>query len=308
MADEATQTAVTNFAEYEAAGGKLPAPAPEKTVEVAEPVEAVEKPEAESAAEPETAEEAQPKPGTAQPPKKKLSLSDEHAKLLREVTELRRERRELQAPAAAVAETKAEPAKPATTKPDRGPRPRISTWAGDLPSYEEAAEKWDQQERADIKAEAVQEYEKREAERQAKAAQERINETYGQKVTEHVKAHPEYTEEIGQTPMSELMANMVLHHGPALGQRLIDNKEEAKRITQLPRDIQIFEMGKLYAQSAQNGNGTQLEPEAEAPQPVKVPAKLSATGGSTSVMARPDHGAKNFAQFEELERRLAKRK
>lgn len=303
--EEPSSGAITTFKEYEAAGGKVPAPAPEKAAEPVEPVETVEKPEAE--AEPETTEEAQPKPGTAQPPKKKLSLSDEHAKLLREVTELRKQRRELQAPAtpaATPAATQAETAKPAATDDKAPARPKLSTFQGTLEEYEKAVDQYEEEQRKWLD----RAFERKQAEQQAKAEQQKITESYSAKLAEHVKEHPEYDDEIGQTPMSELMANMVLHHGPALGQRLIDNKEEAKRITQLPRDIQIFEMGKLYAQSAQNGNGTQLEPEAEAPQPVKVPAKLSATGGSTSVMARPDHGAKNFAQFEELERRLAKRK
>jgi outer membrane biosynthesis protein TonB len=92
MADETTPqppAEITNFAQFEAAGGKYNAPPePAKPAAPAEPVEAVEaNPEADTAEQPE-ADKTEKKP-----PKPKPSLSEEHAKLLKEVTELRRQRR-----------------------------------------------------------------------------------------------------------------------------------------------------------------------------------------------------------------------
>lgn len=98
-----------------------------------------------------------------------------------------------------------------------------------------------------------------------------------------------------------------LRTGPELTQALIDDPEATKRILALQPADQLFEIGKLAARLSSNGNGHAAE-SAETPPPVKVPARLNATGSSASVTAKPDHGAKSFAQWEEIERRLAKRK
>jgi hypothetical protein len=309
MADE-NATAVTSFAEFEAAGGKFNAP-PEpakpaaEPAEKAEPVEAAE--ESPAAAETESAEE---KPAAAAPEKKpagksKLSLADEHAKLLKEVTDLRRQRRELQAPAGRSEAPSAEAA-PSTAADEKPPvRPKLSTFSGTLEQYEAEVEKYEQEQRAWIE----KQWERKQSEQQAKATQQKIAEAYGQKLAEHLKEHPEYDAEIAQTPMSALMVDIVLHEGPALGQALIEDKEQARRIQALPRDIQIFEMGRLAAQlnGAANGRQAPAEPANEAPAPVKVPARLNASGsGSATTLARPDRGAKSFAEWEPREMQIAR--
>lgn len=322
MADESSSAAPTNFAEFEAGGGTYkPAPVSEAAKPAAAAEEPSEAPGAESVAEPETAEkpiqENKPvkKPPAPAGTKPKLSLSDEHAKLLKEVTELRAQRRELQQPPTtsqpapqAGAAAKPEPA--AEEKPPA--RPKLSTFAGTLDEYEAAVDKYEEEQRKW----QDRQYEKRESDRQAKAEREKIAASYGAKVAEHVKEHPEYDEEIAQTPLSPLMAEIVFHNGPELGQKLIENKDEARRISALQRDVQIFEMGKLAA--AQNGNGhhstipesateTDEAEEESAPKPVKIPAKLGASGGSSQVN-KPGHGAKNFAEFEAIEQRLRAKK
>lgn len=319
MADESSASAApTTFAEFEAGGGKYNAPASEP----AEPVAAEEHSEApaESVAEPESAEKpiqerpAKKPPASAGP---KLTLSEERAKLLREVTELRAQRRELQqqqpipasqpAPqAGAAVATKPEPAA-AEEKPPV--RPKLSTFAGTLEEYEAAVDEYEDKQRKWLE----QAHERRDGERQAKAERDKLAAEYGKKLADHLKAHPEYDDEVAKTPMSPLMVDIVFSYGPALGQQLIDNKEEARRISSLPRDVQIFEMGKLAA--GMNGHtaipesATETE-EAEEPasKPVKIPAKLGATGGASSALSKPDHGAKSFAQWEEMEKRLAKKR
>jgi hypothetical protein len=305
MADETTPpqppAEITNFAQFEAAGGKYNAPAePAKPAAPAEPVEAVEaNPEADTAEQPE-ADKTEKKP-----PKPKPSLSEEHAKLLKEVTELRRQRRELQAPAGRPTSDQpleTQPPQGAAQPDDKPVRPKLSTFQGTLEEYEAEVEKYEEKQRAYIE----RQWERKQSEQQAKATQQKVTEVYGQKLAEHLKEHPEYDAEIAQTPMSPLMVDIVLHEGPALGQALIEDKDEARRIQVLPRDIQIFEMGKLAAHL--RSNGALPEASLQTPQPVKVPARLNATGSSVSAAAKPDHGAKSFAQWEEVERRLAKRK
>lgn len=317
MADAATPSAApTTFAEFEAAGGKYNAPPePEKP---AEPVEAVEestseaqppKGEAETAAEPETAETKPQEKPEKKPPqpqaKPKLTLADEHARLLKEVTELRRERRELQQQPQPTPSPPAPQAGPAAAEDKPPLRPKLSTFQGSLEEYEKAVDAYEE----DLRKWQDRQYEKREAASRAKAEQERIQQSYGAKLAEHLKAHPDYDAEIGQTPMSALMVDIVFHEGPELGQALIADKDNARRISQLPRDIQIFEMGRLAA-TLGNGNGTaQAVPEVEtpAPEPVKVPAKVGASS-SSKILNQPGHGAKNFQEFEAIEARLRAQK
>jgi hypothetical protein len=279
MAEE-SQATISNFAEFEAAGGKLNAAA-EPAEKAAEPVEAA----AEATEAPAETEEKPAAAPEQKPAKRKLSLSDEHARLLKEVTELRRERRELQQP------PQPSPPIPAAAPDDKPPvRPKLSTFQGSLEEYEKEIDAYDEK----MRQYQAQQYEKREVANRAKAEQERITQAYGAQLADHLKAHPDYDAEIAQTPMSPLMVDIVLHEGPQLGQALIDNKEEAQRISNLPRDYQIFEMGRLSARA--NGHAAAVEAEAEAEaeerRPVKVPAKLNATGGS--MKAAP----KNFAQWE----------
>jgi hypothetical protein len=320
MADDAS-SAVTTFAQYESAvkDGKFnasPAPAPEPASDAATTEET---PTSESAAESETVEDqsVQTEKAEAAPalPKKppakatqKLSLSDEHARLLREVVELRKERRELQQPQTTrpPAPEAGTAAMPPPVDDDKPPvRPKLSTFPGSLEEYEKAVEKYDDDSRAFLE----RQWQRKQDAQQVQADQQRITRAYGDKLAEHLKTYPDYDAEIAQTPMTALMVDIVLHTGPELGQILIDDKDEAKRIQALPRDVQIFEMGKLAART--NGNGASAasavsEPESTA-QPVKVPAKVGASGGSAAVLNRPDHGAKNFAEFEAIERRLAKK-
>jgi hypothetical protein len=309
MAEETNNStaAVTNFAEFEAAGGRYnPSPEPAQKTETTEPAP-------EQRTEGATAEEqpAAEKPAAAKADKPKLSLKDEHAKLLREVTDLRRERRELQqAPANGNESPSKEPPSAQKTDPaaDKPPaRPRLSTFAGSLEEYEEAVEKYERDKQEYLE----RQWERKQVEEKARGEQQRIAEAYGAKLAEHLKQHPEYDAEIAETPLSSLMVDIVLHEGPALGQALIDDKEEARRIQSLPRDVQIFEMGKIAARLPMNGNGkaaaAEEEPEAQQ-QPVKVPAKLTAAGSTASAIAKPGHGAKSFAEFEQIERRLAEGK
>lgn len=73
----------------------------------------------------------------------------------------------------------------------------------------------------------------------------KLHDNYGAKLTEHLKVHPEYDTEIAQTPMTQLMANVVMEIGPELGQALIDDKQEARRICTLTSAGQIFALGRL---------------------------------------------------------------
>jgi hypothetical protein len=305
MADQ-SGSAPANFAEYEAAGYPAFNAAPEPAKEPAEQPEQEQEPS--EGDEPETVAEPEPakKPPATETKPRKRTLAEEHARLLKDVTELRRQRRELQTESKPPADTSALPAK--QDKPAPSPRPRLSTWSGTLEELETAQEKWDKQDRDELKAQWTQEYEEREQKRQAEEQQKQISVSYGEKLSEHLKEHPEYDTEIGQTPMSPLMVEIVLHYGPQLGQSLIEDRNEAERISRLPRDVQIFEMGKLAASSNGKAAKAEPEPEEEEPEPpVKVPARLGGTGNS-SVMSRPDRGAKNFAQWEAIEGRLADKK
>jgi|SRR5215469_335740 len=294
MAESSTPT-ITNFAEFEAAGGRLPPEGQAKTVEPATPAE-------EAPAEPAEAEPTEPT--EEKPPEKKakakpkLTLSEEHARLLKEVTELRRERRELQQPPAHTPQPPA--ATPAAADGAAPIRPKLSTFPGTLEEYEAEVEKYETKQRAWIE----QQWERKQQEQQSKAEQQRVAKEYGQKLQEHLKAHPDYDQEIGQTPLSPLMVDLVLQEGPALGQALIDNKEEAQRIANLAPGYQILEMGKLIGRLNGHGKAQQAEPEAEPepePERVKVPAQLRATGGSTPYSAsKPGFGARNFAEYEKL--------
>lgn len=306
MAEETTTTAPTNFAEFEAAGGKYnppaePAPAAEETA-----VETHEEASAESDAE--TAKPAESANGAEKKAKPKPSLKDEHDRLLREVTALRKERRDLQqaAPAQTVQPAAQPAATPATPTPigDKPPqRPRLSTFPGTLEEYEKAVDKYEDDTRVW---------------QTAQAERERIKTAYGAKLADHLKAHPEYDAEIAQTPMSPLMVDIILNEGPSLGQALINDKSRAQRIQGLPRDVQIFEMGKLSAEIGITSNGHGARAAAplvdddseseETKEPVKIPARLNATGATQSAIGKPDHGAKNFGQWEEIEKRLANAK
>ena len=332
MADDSSP-AVTSFAQYESAvkeGRFNPTPSAAPT-EKAELTTAApdETSASESATESETVDTqpvqsekgkagtAPAPPALARKPAQKLSLTDEHARLLREVVDLRKERRELQqqpipssppAPQAGpVAATTPAPAGEADKPPAR---PRLSTFQGTLEEYEKAVETYEDDNRKFLE----RQWQRKQADVEAQAEAKKRTQAYGDALAEHLKAHPEYDEEIAQTPLSPLMVDIVLHVGPTLGQALIDDKAEAKRIQALPRDVQIFEMGKLSARL--NGDGASAlpavsneepEPAAVTPQPVKIPAKVGASGGSAAVLNRPDHGAKNFAEFEAIERRLAKK-
>ena len=306
MADEtaAPSQPITNFAEFEAAGGKFNPPAePAKPEKPAEPAE--EPKEAEP--EPETAEQPEAEPAEKKPAKQKLSLSEERAKLLAEVTELRRQRRELQQPPAS------QPAPPATqnaaTPAPRPERPDLATWTGTFADWQAADTKWMREEMRAERADWFKEVEEREAKQRAEVEQKRITQAYHEKLAAHVKEHPDYEE--GLARMAELPPHIqqaCLRTGPELTQALIDDPEATKRILALQPADQLFEIGKLAARISGNGNGHAAEATAETPQPVKVPARLNATGSSASVTAKPDHGAKSFAQWEEIERRLAKRK
>ena len=313
MPDEATPSAVTNFAEFEAAGGKLPA----EPAKAAEPKEAAEPAEtaAETAAETETAEE---QPEAEKPaPKKKLSLAEETALKVKRLTDMRREERELQQRIAALKtqqpSEQASPAsapQPAAAAP-RAERPDLGTWPGSFESWQAADTKWLRDEMQAQKAEWWKDLEQHNAEQQGKLEQQRIAQAYGEKLAVHVKEHPEYDEglqRLGELPPH--IARACLRTGPELTQALIDDPEATRRILALEPADQLVEIGKLAARVAGNGNGhaATTEATAETQQPVKVPARLNATGSSASVTAKPDHGAKSFAQWEEIERRLARRK
>jgi hypothetical protein len=316
---EASSAPITNFAQFEAAGGKYnapAAPAAEKNDagETTPPSEA----QAGSAAEAETADTQSvqtEKAGAAaeaakKPPQRtgKPSLSDEHARLLREVTELRRERRELQQPPTTRPPApEAGTAAASTAAEDKPPvRPKLSTFPGTLDEYEAEVEKYDELNRKYLE----QQYVRKQAAEQAQAAQQRIVTTYGEKLADHLQQHPDYDAEIAATPMSTLMVDIVLHEGPGLGQMLIDDKTESRRIESLPRDVQIFEMGKLAARL--NGNGSAAVSDDEltdtTPAPVKIPQKVGGGSGTTKALNRPDHGAKSFAEFEAITKRLAKKR
>jgi hypothetical protein len=306
MADEeVTETAApTSFKEFEAAGGKYNPPAEPAKPAPAEPVEEAKaaEPEAEPAEQPET------EPAEKKPAKQKLSLTEERAKLLAEVTELRRQRRELQQPPAT-----SQPVPPANqnapTPAARPERPDLATWTGTFADWQAADTKWMREEMRAERADWFKEVEEREAKQRAEIEQKRIAQTYHEKLAAHVKEHPDYEEGLGR--MAELPPHIqqaCLRTGPELTQALIDDPEATRRILALQPADQLFEIGKLAARLSSNGNGHAAEPTAETPQPVKVPARLNATGSSASVTAKPDHGAKSFAQWEEIERRLAKRK
>lgn len=304
MAEEVTETAApTSFKEFEAAGGKYNPPAePAKPAAAAEPTEEAKaaEPEAETAEQPET-EHAEKKP-----PKQKLSLSEEHAKLLKEVTELRRQRRDLQQAPAASQPTPPVAQAASAARPER---PDLNTYPGTFAEWQAADTKWVREEIAASKADWFKEVQEREAKQQAEIEQKRITTAYHEKLAAHVKEHPDYEE--GLQRMGDLPSHIqqaCLRSGPELTQALIDDPEATRRILALQPADQLFEIGKLAARLSSNGNGHAPEATAETPQPVKVPARLNATGSSASVTAKPDHGAKTFQQWEEIERRLAKRK
>jgi hypothetical protein len=312
MPETETPSAPSTFAEFEAGGGKYKgASAPVETkTPPAEPEPAPdETPEPEPAPEPTEGEPPEEQPATAKA-KPKLSLADERAKLLREVTELRKQRRELQQPpAAAAAPPTAGTAKQEAAPDDRPPElPSLFSFTGTGPEFDaETAKKQAERDAWFLKRFDIL-LDKREAVRQAQAEQERIKADYGAKVREHVQAHPEYDAEIGATPITELMADFVMREGPALGQALLEDKENARRIASLPPPLQVFEMGKLASAISPNGGGKAAEAEAPAAAPVKVPAKVGASGGASSVLNQPGHGAKNYAEFEAIEQRLKKKK
>lgn len=321
------------FAQYEAAqrsnATTKSAPVAAAAEESSDETTKSEALDAESAAEPETADDkpiqTTEKAGAAAADKKpvakasKPSLSDEHARLLREVTDLRRQRRELQqqpipsqpAPQAGTAAAAANVQSIDEEKPPS--RPKLSTFQGTLEEYEKAVEKYDEDSRLFLE----RQFERKKAQQLAQEQQQKVAQTYSERLSEHLKAHPDYDEEIAQTPMSELMVNIVLHEGPALGQLLIENKAEAKRIQALPRDVQIFEMGKIAARAnGSNGDNSAVtapavsddESTPTAPQPAKIPAKLGASGGTSSKLDQPGHGAKTYAEFEAIEKRLKNRR
>jgi hypothetical protein len=320
MAEDASQP--TNFAQYEAAqrfnAAKQSAPAP-AVVEESSDETTKSEPEGKTAAEPETADDkpipTSEKAGAAAAADKrpakasKPSLSDEHARLLREVTDLRKQRRELQQqPITSQPAPQAGTAAPASDEEKPPARPKLSTFQGTLDEYEKAVEKYDEDSRLFLD----RQFERKKAQQQAQEQQQKIAQTYGERLGEHLKAHPDYDEEIAHTPMSALMVDIVLHQGPELGQALIEDKSEARRIQALPRDVQIFEMGKLSARLNGNGAAAAATPAVSEdeestpapPQPAKIPAKLGASGGSTSQINQPGHGAKTYAEFEAIEKRL----
>ena len=284
---EVAPSPVTNFAQYEAQSKAGTMPAEPKA------------PEAPAPAEPEPQEEPAPEPelepaAAAAIPKKPL---------LREVTEMRRERRELQQPAAP---SKQEPAAPPAAAEEKAPeRPKLSTFQGSLEDYEKAVEEYEGKQRAFL----LKEWDRKQVADQAKAAQQKVMQEYGTKLAEHLKAHPEYDAEVAQTTMSPLMVEIVIHHGPDLGQALIDNKEDAKRISALPRDVQIFEMGKLAARFS-NGHAPAAQQEEEPePEPVKVPSKIGPATVTASSIAlnKPGYGAKTFAEYEAISKQVNQR-
>lgn len=302
----------TNFAEFEAAGGQVPAPSsrPAKAAE-ASPDEA-----SESAAATDTADSpsSSAPAAAAEPPK--------GGRFQQRISELTADKKSLQA---RIAELEAAQAKPAAATPSSGsgaapakpaaaaapaapgptPKPKLEDY-DTIEAFTEAVLDWRLAEKDRTEAEAK-------ATKQAEEHGKQTREAYGQKLADHLKAHPEYDAEIAKTPCSPLMVQMVLHYGPELGQALIDDKTEAARIAALPRDLTIFEMGKLAARSAKSAQAAAAdagaesdEDETEISQPVKVPARLSASGGGGAV-TKPEQ-AKNFAQFEAIQERLKNKK
>jgi hypothetical protein len=296
--------APTNFAEFEAGGGKYSAPA---AVETAKPETQTEETSgaAADAAETETAAEpvqktTQEKPAEPQKGAEKRTLTSERDKLLAEVTDLRKQRRELQDTTRTAPEAQpAKQAEPAKVEDKAPARPKLTDFDGNdaLDKYEAALAKYDD----DRDAWRERRAEAKVAESRAKEQQDKLTRDYAAQVEEHIKEHPEYDEEIGKTPLSDLMVSVILHHGPALGQVFIDNKAEAARISKLPRDTQIFEMGRALGSMKAPAAAEPDTPESqETTEPVKVPAKLGATGGGSPAGKNP----KNFAEYEAAQSRL----
>src|SRR5690242_20466823 len=201
MSSAVITPAPTNFAEFEAAGGKMPpAPAPEPVEKQQEPKESSGAAEtaAETEAVPEPAQQiTQEKPAEPQKGAEKRTLSSEREKLLAEVTELRRQRRELQEQTRTAPE--AQPAKEAPKTEDKAPvRPKLADfekvddYEEAIAKYEDARDEW-RERRAAAKA----------AEERAQQQQAQIREAYKEKLIQHLEKHPNYDEEIDQTPMSE---------------------------------------------------------------------------------------------------------
>jgi len=297
----------TTFAEFEAQGSKFTPPVEAQSAEpekVAAP-EAVE--------ETPTEEAPQEEQGPKQSPKRKLTLQEERDKLLKEVTELRKERRgyQQQPPPAATSPaggTALPPGTPTSAGDSPPVRPKLSTYPGTLEEWEAAVEKYEQERRVYDQ----RQWQREQAEEKAKAAQQRVDEEYNAKLGEHRKAHPDFDEGLRNLPeLPQLMVNVCKRAGPELVQVLIDHPDETARIVSLPPEEQLFEMGQLAA-SLRNGNGNSktAEPseEQEEAKPVKVPAKLGATGTTQSAASKPNYGAKSFAEYEQLSARFAQKR
>jgi hypothetical protein len=266
----------SNFAEYEAAGSTYNPP-PEEPPPAPEP-----EPEPES--EPEV-EEPPPEPVS----KKKLSAAEEHQRLIKRITDARKELRELEARKTRV-----------TAVPDDEEPPVMPSLSGSSDTLEEWEKKMHEFYQKQM-GHVIKQFKRDQAEEAAKAQQQRMMEDYNSKVEAHIKTHPNFVEGLKALPeLPPLMVQFCYQKGPELAQKLVDDPDETRRIMNLPADQQVFEMGILAA--TLNGKAPVPEPEAE---PVKVPAKLGATSGGPSPQSKPNFGARSFAEYEKLATRYA---
>lgn len=200
---------------------------------------------------------------------------------------------------------KAGPVEPAKPTEDQKPiRPRLSKFEGTLDEFDVANDKYED----DMEAWRERQGKKQQQASQQQTAKEKISADYRTKVDEYVKTHPKFDSEIAKMQFSPTTVDAILRVGPELGQALIDNPAEARRISGLSPEEQIFALGQLSRAgtpvAASPADPDELELEDD-PQPAKIPARLGANGGGAPL--KPQN-AKTFAQFEAAKERLKTRR
>lgn len=144
------------------------------------------------------------------------------------------------------APTPKEPEVKELSAPKRNDFPDDDSWALALTEYAK------QSARAEIEAEAKRKADE-EAERKSQAERASVQRSYDERVASFTEKHPDFAEVAyaPDAPISQFVADAVLRResGPDLLYWLAskDNRDEAKRIYDLPPSLQLMELGLLEA-------------------------------------------------------------
>lgn len=262
-------------------------PATESSDESETPEEKKES-EGQDSSEDEESEEGKGEDGEKQEekPKRKGGFERKIGKLTRQKSELERQNRELAEKLAALEKPKAED-KPAKSD-DQKPR------SEDFESFDEFTEAltdWKLDQRA--KAQEAKDAEAK-AKAETESRKQKAAEGWNDRVAEARKQFADYDEVLEEAADIDVPAELesaLLEAGPAVLYHLAKDPAEAERISKLPVQTALREIGKIEAKIASQPAAKEEEPEPTPkpkPKPSQAPRPAKPLGGSSGALIDDD--------------------